>query len=225
MDLVANNLSYKPDDQYHLNEVSFNFKEGNLYTILGRTLSGKTTLLKTIAGLLTPDSGEIDPMDVSPIYVRAAKRQQSKALYFKSIYTVMEGDSLDFLGHLFNCEKQHLMMWNQLTNTTLMPGQELMIYYPSKIVRYRPQQKTDLTFLPSLPLAEVNSRTPKRNSQNQKIEAQPQSFIYHRLKRYESLKEVAEKYEGVTVTEIMGWNNFTKKTMPRTGENIKIFVR
>ena len=41
MDLVANNLSYKPDDQYHLNEVSFNFKEGNLYTILGRTLSGK----------------------------------------------------------------------------------------------------------------------------------------------------------------------------------------
>ena len=59
MDLVANNLSYKPDDQYHLNEVSFNFKEGNLYTILGRTLSGKTTLLKTIAGLLTPDSGTI----------------------------------------------------------------------------------------------------------------------------------------------------------------------
>ena len=60
MDLVANNLSYKPDDQYHLNEVSFNFKEGNLYTILGRTLSGKTTLLKTIAGLLTPDSGDIE---------------------------------------------------------------------------------------------------------------------------------------------------------------------
>ena len=60
MDLVAKNLSYKPTDQYHLNDVSFNFKNGNLYTILGRTLSGKTTLLKTIAGLLTPDSGEID---------------------------------------------------------------------------------------------------------------------------------------------------------------------
>ena len=60
MNLVANNLSYKPDDQYHLNEVSFNFKEGNLYTILGRTLSGKTTLLKTIAGLLTPDKGDIE---------------------------------------------------------------------------------------------------------------------------------------------------------------------
>ena len=59
MNLVAENLSYKPDEQFHLNEVSFNFKKGNIYTILGRTLSGKTTLLKTIAGLLTPDAGEM----------------------------------------------------------------------------------------------------------------------------------------------------------------------
>ena len=60
MNLIANNLTFKPSEEYHLNEVSFNFKEGNLYTILGRTLSGKTTLLKTIAGLLTPDSGAIE---------------------------------------------------------------------------------------------------------------------------------------------------------------------
>ena len=59
MNLIANNLNYKPDKEFHLNDVSFNFKKGNLYTILGRTLSGKTTLLKTIAGLLNPDSGEI----------------------------------------------------------------------------------------------------------------------------------------------------------------------
>ena len=59
MNLIAENLTYKPDEQFHLNEVSFNFKKGNLYTILGRTLSGKTTLLKTIAGLLNPDSGLI----------------------------------------------------------------------------------------------------------------------------------------------------------------------
>ena len=57
MNLIGENISYKPDDQFHLNDVSFNFKKGNLYTILGRTLSGKTTLLKTIAGLLNPDKG------------------------------------------------------------------------------------------------------------------------------------------------------------------------
>ena len=31
MNLVAKNLSYKPDDQFHLNEVSFNFKKEILY--------------------------------------------------------------------------------------------------------------------------------------------------------------------------------------------------
>ena len=59
MNLIAENLTYKPGEQFHLKNVSFNFKKGNLYTILGRTLSGKTTLLKTIAGLLNPDSGFI----------------------------------------------------------------------------------------------------------------------------------------------------------------------
>ena len=48
MNLIGEKISYKPDEQFHLNDVSFNFKKGNLYTILGRTLSGKTTLLKTI---------------------------------------------------------------------------------------------------------------------------------------------------------------------------------
>ena len=59
MNLIGEKITYKPDEQFHLNDVSFNFKKGNLYTILGRTLSGKTTLLKTIAGLLNPDQGSI----------------------------------------------------------------------------------------------------------------------------------------------------------------------
>ncbi len=59
MNLIGEHITYKPDDQFHLNDVSFNFKKGNLYTILGRTLSGKTTFLKTIAGLLNPDSGNL----------------------------------------------------------------------------------------------------------------------------------------------------------------------
>ena len=45
MNLIGENISYKPDDQFHLNDVSFNFKKGNLYTILGRTLSVSYTHL------------------------------------------------------------------------------------------------------------------------------------------------------------------------------------
>jgi len=59
MDLVAENLVFRPENEYHLNNVSFTMTRGKPYTILGRTLAGKTTLLKTIAGLIAPDSGSI----------------------------------------------------------------------------------------------------------------------------------------------------------------------
>ena len=59
MSLLIDHISLKPTEEYHLNDVTLNFNPGKMYTILGRTLSGKTTLLKTIAGLQTPDSGSI----------------------------------------------------------------------------------------------------------------------------------------------------------------------
>ena len=60
MSLLIDHISFKPTEEYHLNDVTLNFNPGKMYTILGRTLSGKTTLLKTIAGLQTPDSGFIN---------------------------------------------------------------------------------------------------------------------------------------------------------------------
>ena len=71
MDLIAKGLTYKPEDEFHLNDVSFGMHKGELYTILGRTLSGKTTLLKTIAGLITPEGGRmmLDDQDLGQVPV------------------------------------------------------------------------------------------------------------------------------------------------------------
>lgn len=57
--LIGNNISLDVGGETHLSEVSFEMAPGGLYTILGRTLAGKTTLLKSIAGLVTFDSGSL----------------------------------------------------------------------------------------------------------------------------------------------------------------------
>ena len=51
-----------------LNNVSFSVPNAGVYAIVGRSGIGKTTLLRLIAGLDTPDSGSIDAKNVKIAY-------------------------------------------------------------------------------------------------------------------------------------------------------------
>ena len=42
-----------------LDDVTFTFESGNIYGLYGRNASGKTMLLRAIASLIYPNSGEI----------------------------------------------------------------------------------------------------------------------------------------------------------------------
>lgn len=61
--LKLNNLNYGYTDgaarRSILKDCSYEFEDGRFYTILGPSGSGKTTLLSILAGLDTPESGEI----------------------------------------------------------------------------------------------------------------------------------------------------------------------
>ncbi|OYR08674.1 ABC transporter ATP-binding protein [Brucella grignonensis] len=59
MSLVLNSLSLARNGEIHLDDVSLDFDRGCLTTVLGRTLSGKTTLMRAIAGLQEIDSGTL----------------------------------------------------------------------------------------------------------------------------------------------------------------------
>lgn len=193
--------------------------EGGNYLILPKRVMPS---MRDYMQLRKPDTYQPESMEVSPVYVRAAERNESKNLYFKSQYTVARGDDLDILAKIFNCTPYHLMMWNRLTVKHVTPGQELTIYYPSEIKHYKPRPK----YVPieALPLLDM----PKLKQSNSKFgtlenfEMKEEEFIYYPLKRYESLLEVAEKYESVSVKNIMEWNDFSRRNMPSPGDNIKI---
>ena len=57
--LSVQNLTRRFADFTAVNDVSFDVEDGKFFSILGPSGCGKTTLLRMIAGLETPDSGEI----------------------------------------------------------------------------------------------------------------------------------------------------------------------
>lgn len=57
--LKIENLSFSYNENKILKEINFHAKNGELITLLGANGSGKTTFLKCMQGLLTPEAGKI----------------------------------------------------------------------------------------------------------------------------------------------------------------------
>lgn len=57
--LEVKNIFIKYNDNYVINDLSFNVDNGDYLCIVGENGSGKTTLMKAILGLIKVDSGEI----------------------------------------------------------------------------------------------------------------------------------------------------------------------
>ena len=75
MSLILKNVSVTSETKgIILDDISFEFKPGRIYILIGRTTSGKTSLMRTIAGLLPITSGEItmngENLDTKPIWER-----------------------------------------------------------------------------------------------------------------------------------------------------------
>jgi glycerol transport system ATP-binding protein len=62
--LNLSQISVEGESEVILKDITFDFKPGKIYVLIGRTTSGKTSLMRTIAGLLEPTDGEIHLGDV-----------------------------------------------------------------------------------------------------------------------------------------------------------------
>lgn len=72
MELVLRNLDKTVANEIHLKDVNLELNSGARYVVLGRTLAGKTSLLRIMAGLDRPTSGKVlvDGRDVTGVSVR-----------------------------------------------------------------------------------------------------------------------------------------------------------
>lgn len=72
MSLTLEQVSKVVDGEHHISDVNLTFEAGSFNVLLGRTLAGKTSLMRLIAGLDKPTSGRIlvNGVDVTGVSVR-----------------------------------------------------------------------------------------------------------------------------------------------------------
>jgi glycerol transport system ATP-binding protein len=72
MGLLLKDINKYADGKMHLQDVNLELQAGERYVLLGRTLAGKTSLLRIMAGLDRPTSGKVmvDGADLTGVSVR-----------------------------------------------------------------------------------------------------------------------------------------------------------
>jgi ABC-2 type transport system ATP-binding protein len=66
--LKVHNLTKHFDKKKAVDGVSFEINKGEIFSLIGPNSSGKTTIIKTIAGLLAPTSGSVEVDGVSVVH-------------------------------------------------------------------------------------------------------------------------------------------------------------
>lgn len=88
-----------------LDNVSISFREGEVHALIGENGAGKSTLIKVIAGITSPDSGEISVggKTYSEMNVEQAKKNGIQVIYqeFANVRTLSAAENV-FLGEKTN---------------------------------------------------------------------------------------------------------------------------
>lgn len=106
--LTVHNLTKTFGNKKAVKDVSFTIKEGEVFSLIGPNSSGKTTIVKTIVGLLTPTHGSVtvDGHDV----VKQSEKAKALIGYIPdepSIWQHMTGEEfLYFTQALFSVDKK-----------------------------------------------------------------------------------------------------------------------
>jgi membrane-bound lytic murein transglycosylase D len=116
----------------------------------------------------------------------------------QSYHTVISGENLGLIAKKYRCTTTDLKQWNNLKSSTIYPKQKLIVY--------KPEQGT-------------NTSVETAQTQNGNVK-----YVYHTVKKGDTLWDIAKQYDGVTVNQIKQLNNITNTRKLKPGQKLKVAV-
>jgi ABC-2 type transport system ATP-binding protein len=108
--ITGRNILKNFDGFMALDDVSFEFDDGEIFGIIGHNGAGKTTLLKIISGLIAPTSGELFINDIDVVKNPVALKENLGYLPEESrLYETMTAENyLAFFGDIYGLSPQEI---------------------------------------------------------------------------------------------------------------------
>lgn len=135
----------------------------------------------------------------------------------KVVYTVKPGDNVGFISSWFHVRTADLRYWNNIHRDVIRVGQKLAVYVPEG-------QKAKYEKLNSMSLAEKQASIGKsvNPAEPKKEEPMDPNFVYHTVRRGDTIWEIAQQYAGISSDDIMKLNNLTNDRGLYIGQKLKI---
>jgi len=146
----------------------------------------------------------------------------------KKIYTVKSGDNLSMVSGKLKCSVSELKKWNHLKSDMIRKGQQLS-YFKTVQIKIPVEPPVEVATVSTVK-NEINqdiadSSATSANNTERKNESQIKTeFVYHKVEKGDTLWNIAKRYEGVTVDQIIEMNRITNINSLVPGMRIKVKV-
>ncbi|MFN8282251.1 MAG: transglycosylase SLT domain-containing protein [Chitinophagales bacterium] len=155
------------------------------------------------------------------------------------VYTVKNGDNLGFIANWFHVKVKEVRRWNELNGNFIDVDDELLIYVHNndykKFVRfnYISNRLKDL-LSEKIQTQEEKDAIAMKEAQKDSasiidkinpikiLSKNKNCFETYKIKGGENLWSIAQKYDDVTVQDLMQWNGFSKTPVLHKGDEIKV---
>jgi peptidoglycan lytic transglycosylase D len=134
---------------------------------------------------------------------------------YKSIkkrYRVRSGDNLSVIASRHGCSASKIRKWNHLKSNMIYPGQRLTIYTSQKVKVYFDEPVAD-----EGNIAKKTTDAKSTGDANIKV-------VYYMVQKGDTLWNIANMYEGVTVEQLKELNEITNIKSLKPGTRLKVKV-
>jgi len=123
-------------------------------------------------------------------------------------HTVSSGQSLSYIALQYGVTVSNIRIWNRLSSNMIHPNQKLAVW-----VKETPKAASTTATTPPAKTATKTTTTTVTPSANAK---------YHTVKSGDTLWDIAQKYQGLTVEKIRKLNNMNSRSMLSPGQKLVI---